>query len=129
TGFTGNSLWLDPGSKSYVIFLSNRVHPVGKGNVTALRGKVATVAAAALGVVGGSGVAPGFQPSHVAVRSPERLALREPVLTGIDVLASEGFARLRGKRVALLTNQTGRSRDGVSTIDLLAHAPGVTLVA
>jgi uncharacterized protein YbbC (DUF1343 family) len=53
----------------------------------------------------------------------------EPVLTGIDVLASEGFARLRGKRVALLTNQTGRARDGASTIDLLAHAPGVTLVA
>ena len=48
TGFTGTSLWLDPGSKSYVIFLSNRVHPDGKGDVTALRGKVATVAAAAL---------------------------------------------------------------------------------
>ena len=48
TGFTGTSLWLDPGSMSYVIFLSNRVHPDGKGDVTALRGKVATVAAAAL---------------------------------------------------------------------------------
>ena len=48
TGFTGTSLWLDPGSNSYVIFLSNRVHPDGKGDVTALRGKVATVAAAAL---------------------------------------------------------------------------------
>ena len=48
TGFTGTSLWLDPVSKSYVIFLSNRVHPDGKGDVTALRGKVATVAAAAL---------------------------------------------------------------------------------
>src|SRR5438045_8353859 len=48
TGFTGTSLWLDPASKSYVIFLSNRVHPDGKGDVTALRSKVATVAAAAL---------------------------------------------------------------------------------
>ena len=48
TGFTGTSLWLDPGSMSYVIFLSNRVHPDGKGDVTALRGKVATVVAAAL---------------------------------------------------------------------------------
>ena len=47
-----------------------------------------------------------------------------PVLAGIDVLAAEGFARLRGKRVGLLTNQTGRSRDGESTIDLLARAPG-----
>ena len=49
--------------------------------------------------------------------------------TGIDVLAAENFARLRGKRVGLLTNQTGRSRDGASTIDLLAKAPGVTLAA
>src|SRR5262245_51758817 len=52
TGFTGTSLWLDPESKSYVIFLSNRVHPDGKGDVTPLRGKVATVAAAALGISG-----------------------------------------------------------------------------
>jgi uncharacterized protein YbbC (DUF1343 family) len=51
------------------------------------------------------------------------------VLTGIDVLAAENFARLRGKRVGLLTNQTGRSRDGASTIDLIAKAPGVTLAA
>src|SRR5207237_10534030 len=48
TGFTGTSLWLDPATKSYVVFLSNRVHPDGKGDVTPLRGKVATVAAAAL---------------------------------------------------------------------------------
>src|SRR5256885_14119708 len=48
TGFTGTSLWLDPASNSYVVFLSNRVHPDGKGDVTALRAKVAAVAAAAL---------------------------------------------------------------------------------
>ena len=137
TGFTGTSLWLDPASKSYVIFLSNRVHPDGKGDVTALRGKVATVAAAAL--LSGSDVArtPPYgvrnrQPSAndaPAGRSPERLALHEPVLAGIDVLAAESFARLRGKRVGLLTNQTGRSRSGESTIDLIARAPGVTLAA
>ena len=34
TGFTGTSLWLDPATKSYVVFLSNRVHPDGKGDVT-----------------------------------------------------------------------------------------------
>jgi CubicO group peptidase (beta-lactamase class C family) len=48
TGFTGTSLWVDPQSKSAVIFLSNRVHPDGKGNVTRLRGEVATIAARAL---------------------------------------------------------------------------------
>jgi len=46
TGWTGTSLWLDPRTKSYVIFLSNRVHPDGKGDVAALRGAVATIAAA-----------------------------------------------------------------------------------
>jgi CubicO group peptidase (beta-lactamase class C family) len=48
TGFTGTSLWLDPQSRTAVIFLSNRVHPNGKGNVTRLRGQVATLAARAL---------------------------------------------------------------------------------
>ena len=52
-----------------------------------------------------------------------------PTLTGIDVLEAEAFARLRGKRIALLTNQTGRSRNGASTIDLLAGAKDLTLVA
>ncbi len=143
TGFTGTSLWLDPHTKSYVVFLSNRVHPDGKGDVSPLRGKVATVAAAALmspaDLASGAQVARTFPVREIG--GPERAALRaagqtvqiggqrEPVLTGIDVLASEGFARLRGKRVALLTNHTGRARDGVATIDLLAHANGVTLVA
>ena len=50
-------------------------------------------------------------------------------LTGIDVLARDGFEPLRGKRVGLVTNHTGRSRDGKTTIDLLHTAPGVKLVA
>lgn len=49
------------------------------------------------------------------------------VETGIDVLAREGFARLQGKRVGLITNQTGRAGSGQRTLDLLAAAPGVTL--
>ena len=52
-----------------------------------------------------------------------------PVLTGIDVLVRDGFKQLRGKRVGLITNHTGRSKDGIATIDLLHKAPGVTLVA
>ena len=50
-------------------------------------------------------------------------------LTGIDVLEQQGFAPLRGKRIGLVTNQTGVTRDSRSTIDVLARAPGVTLVA
>ncbi len=48
TGFTGTSLWIDPATGMFVIFLSNRVHPDGKGDVTPLRARVATVAAAAV---------------------------------------------------------------------------------
>ena len=126
TGFTGTSLWLDPQTKSYVVFLSNRVHPDGKGDVTALRGKVATIAAAALSQLA---VARAFQASESArAWSAESLAL-PTVMTGIDVLEADGFAELRGKRIGLVTNQTGISRSGATTIDLLAHAPGVTLVA
>jgi uncharacterized protein YbbC (DUF1343 family) len=51
------------------------------------------------------------------------------VLTGIDVLEAQKFAPLAGKRVGLITNQTGIDRDRRSTIDLLANAPGVKLVA
>ena len=50
-------------------------------------------------------------------------------LTGIDVLEQQGFAPLRGKRIGLITNQTGVTRDGRSTIDVLARAPGVMLAA
>jgi CubicO group peptidase (beta-lactamase class C family) len=48
TGFTGTSLWIDPPSKTAVIFLSSRLHPEGKGNVNRLRGDIATIAAEAL---------------------------------------------------------------------------------
>jgi uncharacterized protein YbbC (DUF1343 family)/CubicO group peptidase (beta-lactamase class C family) len=131
TGFTGTSLWVDPESKSYVVFLSNRVHPDGKGDVTALRGRVATIAAAAL-LTGSdvSGVARGFQPREgSAERSAPRAEGHPPTLAGIDVLESEGFASLRGRRVGLVTNHTGRSRSGASTIDLLAHAKDLKLIA
>jgi uncharacterized protein YbbC (DUF1343 family)/CubicO group peptidase (beta-lactamase class C family) len=115
TGFTGTSLWLDPATKSYVVFLSNRVHPDGKGDVTPLRGKVATVAAAAI--------------SAVPRRSSATGAATPGTLSGIDVLEAEGFAALRGKRVGLLTNQAGRSRNGISTIDLLTSAKDVEVMS
>ena len=51
------------------------------------------------------------------------------VRTGIDVLEEEKFALLQGKRVGLITNQTGVDSAGRRTIDVLAHAPGVKLVA
>lgn len=134
TGFTGTSLWIDPASKSYVIFLSSRLHPDGTGDVGVLRSRIATVAAAALsGAPAGSGFSPTVAPSPKSPAFAEATAGRQvpspPVLSGIDVLARDGFAKLKGKRVGLITNHTGRARDGSSTIDLLHDAPGVQLVA
>jgi uncharacterized protein YbbC (DUF1343 family) len=50
------------------------------------------------------------------------------VQTGLDVLESQKFAPLKGKRVGLITNHTGLDFQGKTTIELLAHAPGVQLV-
>lgn len=48
TGFTGTSAWVDPGSKTAIVILSNRVHPDDKGNATPLRREVATIVAKAI---------------------------------------------------------------------------------
>lgn len=48
TGWTGGSLWIDPFSKTFVIFLSNRNHPTEAGNVLALRRRLGTLAAEAV---------------------------------------------------------------------------------
>ncbi len=105
TGWTGTSVWIDPAARAFVIFFSNRVHPHGKGDATPIRREIGTLAAEAMG------------------------RDRDAVLNGIDVLVREDFARLRGLRVGLVTNQSGRDRQGRLTIDLLHAAPGVQLVA
>jgi uncharacterized protein YbbC (DUF1343 family) len=51
------------------------------------------------------------------------------VQTGLDVLEAEKFAPLRGKRIGLITNHTGQDFQGRTTIELLASASGVQLVA
>ena len=56
TGFTGPSLWIDPASKSYVILMTNSVHPKGGKNLNPLRSKIATIVAAAVGVPGPASV-------------------------------------------------------------------------
>jgi CubicO group peptidase (beta-lactamase class C family) len=48
TGFTGTSLWIHPASETFVVILSNRLHPDGKGDATHLRGVIANIVAAAI---------------------------------------------------------------------------------
>ncbi len=143
TGFTGTSLWMDPGSDTYVVLLANSVHPRGNAAISPLRGVVATEVARALGVGGASPThrdgaamngAPEVRgaPSQVSESRPGApdVSTDSHVLTGIDVLEADGFAELKaaaarhgGKlRVGLLTNQTGLDAKGRRTIDVLRGA-------
>ncbi|HEX8190798.1 MAG TPA: exo-beta-N-acetylmuramidase NamZ domain-containing protein [Pyrinomonadaceae bacterium] len=148
TGFTGTSVWIDPASETFVVFLSNRVHPEGKGDVGPLRGRVANVVAGAVTDTGAVARARLGQTQYAqemlagsakfdsgvseARKSEEGGALapgQAEVLNGIDVLARDGFRELQGLRVGLITNHTGRDLSGRQTIDVLREAPGVKLAA
>lgn len=50
TGFTGTSIWVDPGSDTYVVLLANSIHQRGSAPIKKLRGEVATLTARALGM-------------------------------------------------------------------------------
>ncbi|MCC7181059.1 MAG: DUF1343 domain-containing protein [Acidobacteria bacterium] len=126
TGFTGTSLWMDPASGGYVVFLSSRLHPDGAGDVTPLRARVATLAAAAMLDVPHAPRAAAPSLAAASVPAPQPAA---PVLAGIDVLARDGFKLLQGKKVGLLTNHTGIDRNGRSSIDVLHAGIGENLVA
>ncbi len=110
-GFTGTVLWIDPAQNCFFVFLSNRLHPDGKGNVNRLAGKVAKT---------------------IVERCLPALPARDPlapVMHGVDVLRESQYQCLKGKRVGLVSNHTGRTTDGVSTAQLLRRAEGVQLVA
>jgi uncharacterized protein YbbC (DUF1343 family) len=106
TGYTGTFIWIDPDNQTSLILLTNRVHPddKGKSEIDQLRRKVTSLVVAA------------------------RLK-RATTLNGIDALKRDGFGKLKGRRIGLVTNHTGVDADGRSTIDLLHQAEGVQLVA
>ena len=73
-----------------------------------------------------------FAASRGAAQTPQGKSSHsqsERTKAGVDVLEQENFALLHGKRVGLITNQTGVDSQGRRTIDVLAHAEGVKLVA
>jgi uncharacterized protein YbbC (DUF1343 family)/CubicO group peptidase (beta-lactamase class C family) len=139
TGFTGTSLWIDPVTDSYVILLTNAVHPHGhNSSIVPLRARIASAAAESL---------------RLSVSNDQKLRLARitgyneampsarlvtarngSVRTGIDMLEAHNFTELReaGKvriKVALVTNQTGVDSRGNRTIDVLAKAPGIQVIA
>ena len=114
-GYTGTSMWIDPGQDLFIVFLSNRVHPDGKGSINTLASRIGTLAGSILG-------RPPIAPAHPALATI-------PFPVGIDALAAESFASLRGARVALLTNDAARTGDGRRTTDVLAAQKEFFLVA
>jgi uncharacterized protein YbbC (DUF1343 family)/CubicO group peptidase (beta-lactamase class C family) len=132
TGWTGGSLWIDPFSQSFVVFLSNRNHPTESGNVLPLRRLLGTLSAEAIRDFNFAWVPDalprGSSPQLGAAETAKAQGKAE-VLSGIDVLVRDEFAPLKGKRVGLITNHTGIDRQRRSTIDLLFKAPDVKLVA
>ena len=138
TGFTGTSLWIDPVTDTYIVILTNAVHPhVGKSAV-ALRGKIATAVADALDLTVSENEKrrlariTGYGESMTAARRIE--SRNGDVLAGIDVLESDAYRELHPdpahpRRIGLVANQTSVDREGRRTADLLAHAPGLELKA
>ncbi|HEY0155883.1 MAG TPA: exo-beta-N-acetylmuramidase NamZ domain-containing protein [Thermoanaerobaculia bacterium] len=119
TGWTGGFLWIDPASRTFYIFLSNRVHPDGRGSVVTLQHRLGTLVAESL--------------ANVKFERPQRrvgLVLGGgDAQNGIDVLHASGYEALRGMRIGLIANQSAIDRTGNPTVDLLRSAPGVTLAA
>ncbi len=148
TGFTGTGVWIDRVSGTFVVFLSNRVHPDGKGDVGPLRAKVATVVASAVEdtPIEKWKAAEAEFSATVAAQVPRfvRTTGSLPavggntqtagprsglVLNGIDILERDRFKQLEGLKIGLVTNHTGRNLVGKQTIDILKEAPNVNLVA
>lgn len=131
-GFTGTSLWIDPIFDLFVIFLSNRVHPDGNGNIISLAGEIGTIAVDSIIDLPDDTLKTvncvrknieNFRKNCVSNDGTKK------VLAGIDVLCKNDFSVLKGKRVGLITNHTGLDQNGISVAVLLKAAPEIELVA
>jgi uncharacterized protein YbbC (DUF1343 family)/CubicO group peptidase (beta-lactamase class C family) len=143
TGFTGTSAWLDPASRTYLLVLTNRLHPNGGGaaRIRELRTRTAAAAGAALfqptlpappAPVQGTAADDPSTPDGPLTNLTRRILPAPPaprVRSGLDVLVERNFAILAGQTVGLVTNQTGVDGYGRRAIDLLAAAPNVKLGA
>lgn len=127
TGWTGTSLWVDPFSRTFIIFLSNRNHPDETGSVLALRAVLGTLAGEAVRDYNFSYVPGALPGSTNAARPGARPLAALNTLNGIDVLKNRNFAPIKGLKLGLITNHTGEDRERNPTIDLLWKAPGVDL--
>jgi len=129
TGFTGTSLWIDPNSHSFVIFLSNVVHLKRGNSLSSLRSRLATAIAGTFGLNIPNDVAiTGYNETMAGAGVHRVIARNADTQTGLDVLESDGFREFKNKRIGLITNQTGLDRAGHRNIDVMLHA-GVHITA
>src|ERR1700689_5934934 len=115
------------------LYITHGIMPHNESSSTMFRISFVPILLVCAGVIGVSSLALRPVPRDSAPSalptpsSPAQAA--EHTQTGIDVLEQQNFVPLRGKRVGLITNQTGVDSRGRRTIDVLAHADGVKLVA
>lgn len=131
TGFTGTMLWIDPVAEAYVIILTNRTYPDGAGDAGPLRKEILALVSDKLGPVTQERVLADEPALNLFYRlaKAREARMQAAVATGLDVIASGDFNALKEARVGLITNQTGLTRAGRQSIDLLAHASGPRLSA
>ncbi|WP_170921161.1 exo-beta-N-acetylmuramidase NamZ domain-containing protein [Enhydrobacter aerosaccus] len=106
TGYTGTAIWIDPETRSFLIVLSNRLHPDGRGDILPMLRRIARVA----GAMAVAGARPQTQ-------------------SGIDVVEAYGFRQFAGRRIGLVSNGAARDSAGRRTADVLRQGSGMNLVA
>ncbi len=123
TGYTGTSMWMDPTTNSFVILLTNVVHPNGVKSLSSLRSRVATVVAANFGLTVPQTVAlTGYNETITGAGVHRVVPRNAATMTGLDLLEETGFKELQGQRIGLITNHTGIDRHGKRNIDVMLAA-------
>jgi len=132
-GYTGTLIWIDPVSNTFIILLTNRVHPYGKGDAEPVRKQIINLVSRSAGTLSVNqaltrrpSLAPFYKPDNN--KRPDNTDIGK-VQTGIDVLKNEGFSQLSGLQLGLITNHSGIDNSGQRTIDLLHKAPNINLKA
>lgn len=118
TGFTGTSMWMDPERGLFVVLLTNRVNPT-RANTRhePLRHAIADA------------VQQSVRDAPVVEWTPAPEPAPRSVVPGADRLFGEFGHLIRGKRVALVSNHSGRLADGTHLADALHRHRDTRLVA
>ncbi len=117
TGFTGTSIWCDPQTGAFIILLTNAVHNPNAPAITPLRRRVSSLVAYALPELG----AP--DPRIAPPAAPTPTVSQTHVLTGLDVLVAENFARMKSRKgIGVVCNHSALGKQGEHIADLLTRS-------